>query len=221
MGEGLDPETLGRFLLASLLIELTPGPNMAWLASVALQRGRAGALSAVGGVTLGLALMATAAGLGLGAALDRMPGLGPALLWAGVALMGWLTLKAWQAAPPGRETSPARMTPDDADREGPFLRGLATNVVNPKALVFFTAFLPGFAAPGTAGATGRIAVLALLYLAVAVAVHVAIVLMAARLSQGSPWQAHLRRAAAWGLVGVTLWAAWAAFVASRAALLGG
>ena len=44
------------FLLASLLIELTPGPNMAWLASVALAKGRRPALFAGPGMLRGLAI---------------------------------------------------------------------------------------------------------------------------------------------------------------------
>ena len=53
------------FLLASLLIELTPGPNMTWLAALGASRGRAAALAAVGGVALGLAFAGAVAGFGL------------------------------------------------------------------------------------------------------------------------------------------------------------
>ena len=45
-----------EFLAASLLIELTPGPNMAWLALLGASRGRLAALAAVAGVALGLSV---------------------------------------------------------------------------------------------------------------------------------------------------------------------
>ena len=52
------------FLLAALLLELTPGPNMAYLATLALARGRAAGLIATAGVALGLAVQALTAGTG-------------------------------------------------------------------------------------------------------------------------------------------------------------
>ena len=47
------------FALAVLLIELTPGPNMAWLAGLAATEGRRCGLSAVAGVALGLLTVRT------------------------------------------------------------------------------------------------------------------------------------------------------------------
>ena len=55
---------LFAFLLAVLLLELTPGPNMAYLATLALSRGRVAGLIATAGVAFGLAVHATLAGLG-------------------------------------------------------------------------------------------------------------------------------------------------------------
>jgi hypothetical protein len=52
----VDPSVVGPFLIAVALIELTPGPNMGWLALVALARGRLAGFAAVAGVTLGLAV---------------------------------------------------------------------------------------------------------------------------------------------------------------------
>jgi threonine/homoserine/homoserine lactone efflux protein len=40
------PAVMLTFLLASLLIELTPGPNMTWLAALGVSRGRVAALAA-------------------------------------------------------------------------------------------------------------------------------------------------------------------------------
>ena len=62
---------LFTFLLAVLLLELTPGPNMAYLATLALSRGRAAGLIATAGVGFGLAVHATVAGLGAGVLIQR------------------------------------------------------------------------------------------------------------------------------------------------------
>ena len=53
------------FALAVLLIELTPGPNMAWLSGLAATEGRRAGLSAVAGVALGLLVNGVLAALGL------------------------------------------------------------------------------------------------------------------------------------------------------------
>ena len=64
----MDPAlaTLGAFFLTSLAIELTPGPNMAYLALVGVSRGRTDGLMAVAGVCIGLAVLGAIVGVGLG-----------------------------------------------------------------------------------------------------------------------------------------------------------
>ncbi|MFZ4690554.1 MAG: LysE family transporter, partial [Polymorphobacter sp.] len=58
------------FALAVLLIELTPGPNMAWLAGLAATEGRRSGLAAVAGVAIGLLGNGALAALGLAALLQ-------------------------------------------------------------------------------------------------------------------------------------------------------
>src|SRR3954452_13488918 len=70
------------FLLAVLLLELTPGPNMGYLATLALSRGRAAGLIATAGVAVGLAVHATMAGLGAGVLIQQYPLLRSRLMFA-------------------------------------------------------------------------------------------------------------------------------------------
>ena len=76
----MDPIT---FLLAVLLLELTPGPNMAYLSTLALSRGRTAGLIATVGVAFGLAVHATVAGLGAGVLIQQYPLLYDVLRWIG------------------------------------------------------------------------------------------------------------------------------------------
>ena len=55
---------LWSFILASILIELTPGPNMTWLAVLGASRGRPTALAAVAGICIGLAIAGAVIGFG-------------------------------------------------------------------------------------------------------------------------------------------------------------
>ena len=86
------------FAFAAVLVELTPGPNMAWLALLAATEGRARGFAAVAGVALGLGLMGAAAALGLAALVQTQPQVYQALRWAGMLYLLWLALEAWRAA---------------------------------------------------------------------------------------------------------------------------
>jgi threonine/homoserine/homoserine lactone efflux protein len=158
------------FLLASLLIELTPGPNMAYLALVSATKGRRLGLAATAGVALGLLVIGAAAALGLAALVAASPVAFQAMRWAGVLYLLWLAWEAWTG---GGEVSPGRVDP----AQGParyFRRGFITNLLNPKAGLFFLAVLPGFVDSASA-VLPQTAVLTLLYVAVATAIHLAIV----------------------------------------------
>src|SRR6188474_3356337 len=96
---------LFTFLLAVLLLELTPGPNMAYLATLAMSRGRARGLIAVAGVAFGLAVHAVVAGLGAGVLLQQYPLLYDVVRWIGVGYLLYLAWEGWQTE---KETSPGR-----------------------------------------------------------------------------------------------------------------
>jgi threonine/homoserine/homoserine lactone efflux protein len=94
----MDAQTLAGFALTSVLIELTPGPNMAWLAVLAATEGRRQGYAAVAGVALGLGLVGAIAALGLAAVLQTSPLAYQTLRWAGVAYLLWMAYEAWRGA---------------------------------------------------------------------------------------------------------------------------
>jgi threonine/homoserine/homoserine lactone efflux protein len=198
----IEPTLLGPFLLAALLIELTPGPNMAWLAMVAASRGRAAGLAAVAGVTLGLSVYLIAGSLGAAQALAQAPLAYQALRLAGIAFLVWLAWEAYQPSPPAVAAAPAVT--------GAFGRGLLTNLLNPKAALFYLTIVPAFVRPDHGAAAGQILLLGLIHLGVSVAVHGAIVLAAfgisGRLASGGVID---RRLAAGALLAIAAWTAWA------------
>ncbi len=166
-----DPVTLATFALASTLIELTPGPNMAWLVLLTLAEGRRPGFAAVLGVGLGLAIVGGAAALGLAAIVAASPVLWNILRWAGVAFLLWLAWEGWSGAGDGIEDG-RHMAPAQA-----FRRGFVTNLLNPKAALFFVAVLPGFVITG-APPLMQTLVLSAVYVAIATAIHGGLVLLA-------------------------------------------
>lgn len=168
-------ETLLPFALTSFAIELTPGPNMGYLAVLSLDRGRVAGLAAVAGVALGLLLLGLAAGFGLGSLIGETRWLYETLRWGGVAYLLWLAWDSYREA-----QKPLDAAGGDKDLLSYFGRGLATNLLNPKAAVFYIAVMPNFVV-AEAPAGPQALVLTLVYVAVATLVHLGIVLLASTL----------------------------------------
>lgn len=188
--------------LASLAVELTPGPNMAWLAVLSATEGRRRGFAAVLGVALGLGLMGAAAAVGLAALLQSSPLAYQALRWAGFAYLIWLAVEAWRGAKSEGEDGGAMG--QSALRY--FRQGLITNLLNPKAAVFYITVLPGFLPP-QAGLALTLTFSAI-YVAVATAVHAALVLAAGTargLLSDAGRVATARRVMALTLVLVAVW----------------
>lgn len=127
------------FALAVLLIELTPGPNMAWLAGLSATEGRRAGLAAVVGIALGLLANGMLAALGLAALLDAEPRLWTALRLTGAAMMIWLAVDAWRGT-----VKPAAPLPSDRTARRAFFTGGLINLLNPKAYIFFMVVAPQF-----------------------------------------------------------------------------
>jgi threonine/homoserine/homoserine lactone efflux protein len=203
----VDPAVIAPFLLAVLLIELTPGPNMGWLALVAMGQGRTGGFAAVAGVTLGLTLWMLAAAFGLTSILLLFPWLYQAVRWSGVLFLLWLAWEAWA----GAGHSNARVAQDPETLRGLFLRGLTGNLLNPKAAVFYVALLPTFIRPDHGSPLSQALTLGGMHVAVSVIVHSLIVVggatagaMMLRRIEGL----QVGRGMALGIVAVAIWMAW-------------
>lgn len=163
------------FVLTSLIIEMTPGPNMAYLAVLGASRGRIAGFAAVLGVALGLVLLGIAVGLGGGSLILHNRVAYESLRWAGALYLCWLAYDSWKA---GRQ--PVETAPVSQSRFMHFRRGFVTNLLNPKAALFFIAVVPEFIA-GPAPSLRELAVLVSIYVAVATFVHGLIVLLAGTL----------------------------------------
>jgi threonine/homoserine/homoserine lactone efflux protein len=171
----VDAGTLLAFFLTSIAIELTPGPNMAYLAVVGVTRGRIAGLYAVLGVAIGLALLGAAAGFGLGQLVLENRVLYEVLRWGGAIYLLYLAWDAWRDG-----QKPLEEGPTDLSRWLFFRRGFITNLLNPKAALFYVAVLPGFV-DATRPAASQLLALVTIYVIAATIIHAAIVLLAAQL----------------------------------------
>ena len=199
------PATLLAFALTCVVIEITPGPNMAWLAALSLSRGWRTGLAAVAGVALGLSVYGIAAALGVAAIIENSSFLYEALRWGGVAYLLWLAWDAWSTAD---EVAPEGASGDGHERFMAFRRGLITNLLNPKAAVFYVAMLPDFVDIGAGRIATQTLTLSAIYVAIATLIHAGIVVSASRLRSviDEPAQVRrIRRLLALALAAIAIW----------------
>ena len=190
------------FMFAMVVVELTPGPNMGWLAALSMREGRKAGFAAVAGITLGLSLQLLAAITGLAALIAGAPAMFSFLHWAGVAFMLYL---AWEAFRDGGSTVPA-----NAGSERGFRRGIIANVLNPKALVFYVLLIGQFINTTSGLVWLQSLILGLIHLAIAATVHILIVLLAHSLgARLETWRTSLaaRLVFAGLLAGIAVWIA--------------
>jgi len=139
----LGTHDLWAFLLASVLLWITPGPdNMYILARSIAQGRRAGIVSALG-IGSGVLVHTLAAALGLSAVLAASSWAFLAVKVAGVAYLIYLGVAALR-----RPVAPlVAPTLEIASGWRVYREGVLSNILNPKVAVFFLAFLPQFVDP--------------------------------------------------------------------------
>jgi len=89
-------DALAPFILACVIIESTPGPNMAFLTIVSATRGRRYGFATVLGVTLGLLIIGLAAAAGLATLISKSTLLYEGLRYSGVLYLLYLALSEWR-----------------------------------------------------------------------------------------------------------------------------
>lgn len=129
---------LPLYFTALVAVYLLPGPDMALLLSTSASRGSRAGLSMAGGMACSRFLHTLMSGLGLAALMATHPLVYDAVRWIGAAYLFWLALKILRSK--GEQT-----VEQDVSSRSMFLRGLFSNLLNPKALMFCALFLPQFA----------------------------------------------------------------------------
>lgn len=133
-------ELLITFAVATVIFAFMPGPAMLYTAAQTLARGRKGGFMAAIGIHCGGYVHVLGAMLGLSALFRHVPTLYMAVKIAGALYLVWLGI-AMIRAKADAESMPkiAERSPNRA-----FVDSIIVEVLNPKAALFFLAFLPQF-----------------------------------------------------------------------------
>ena len=171
--------TLLAFTAASLLLAMTPGPDMTLSISRALSQGRGPALYVVIGTSLGIVVHTMLVAFGISALITASPTAFLILKTGGAAYLLWLAVQAIRfgsnftvkAAAGPRGTVLANIS-----------SGFWVNLLNPKVIIFFMTFLPQFITAGDPNVTGKLIFLGLFFIVVGIPVNVIVILAADRLA---------------------------------------
>ena len=133
------------YLAAALGLSLTPGPNSLLVLTHGALHGHRKTLFTVCGGALGFVALIALSMLGIGALLKASAGALVVLKLLGGAYLVWLGIQLWRAPAIHLQVDAAETDIRSADM---FRQGVLTAVSNPKALLFYGAFLPQFIDPG-------------------------------------------------------------------------
>jgi homoserine/homoserine lactone efflux protein len=138
------------YLAACFAIVIVPGPTVTLIIANSLRHGvRAGLLN-VAGTQLGLAFMIAILCAGLASIIASMGVWFDWVRLAGAAYLVWLGVKLLRASDLVIESGARAPAPPRPPRSGFFLQGFLVILSNPKALLFFGAFIPQFVDPSGA-----------------------------------------------------------------------
>ena len=132
------------FLTTGILLNLTPGPDTAYILGRSIAQGRGAGIASALGITVGSIVHTAAAALSLSAFLATSAWAFTAVKLIGGAYLVFLGICALLSSP-GRLHLPSRFT--GTETAATFRQGILTNVLNPKVALFFLAFLPQFIDP--------------------------------------------------------------------------
>jgi threonine/homoserine/homoserine lactone efflux protein len=154
----------GLFCLAVLLLNATPGPDTAYIVGRSVAQGRAAGLVSALGISLGCCVHALASALGLTAILAASATAFLVIKLAGGAYLVYLGIRMVlaKAAPDVVSAAPA----EARSLRKIFWQAVITNVLNPKVILFFLAFIPQFVRADSVRKTAAFLLLGVVFVAI-------------------------------------------------------
>ncbi len=193
------PEALAAFTVASLVLALTPGPDMTLFIGQTLTAGRARGLAAMLGACTGLLVHSMLVAFGLSALLVASATAFTAIKIVGTIYLVWLGVQAVRHGSAltikhggARERSLAQV----------YLMGLGVNLLNPKIVMFFLTFLPQFVSAHDPDAAGKLLFLGLYFTALGIPTCAVLIFMAEKFTAALRRSPRVMRAIDWSFAGI-------------------
>ncbi|WP_414442536.1 LysE family translocator [Burkholderia sp. 22PA0106] len=185
-----EPAHWMAFFGMAVLLNIAPGPDIAFILGHTVRNGRRHGFAAMLGVWSGALFHVVCAAVGLSAILYASASLFLAVKWIGVGYLAWLGIQSLRSKGGALEIpAPAPRTVAQVYRQGVLI-----DILNPKVAIFFLALLPQFVVAGAGPVPLQLGVHGALIIAVAALIEPPLIMLGARLSQGLRAN---RRVSAW------------------------
>jgi len=152
------------FIVSGLLLNMTPGPDTAYIVGRSVQMGWRGGAAAALGISIGCLVHVFGAAIGLSALLAASSAAFMTVKWLGAAYLAYIgvTMLLSRQKPQAQASAPTGRT---VSLRAAYWQGALTNVLNPKVALFFLAFLPQFVSAESPHKAFAFLVLGLIFIA--------------------------------------------------------
>jgi threonine/homoserine/homoserine lactone efflux protein len=186
----LDLTQLALYSAAALVLAVTPGPGIFYVAARTLAGGRAEGVASSFGTGLGGMVHVLAGSLGVSAIVLASAELFAALKLLGAAYLVWIGFRTFQSA--RREAAGAPVTPPIGVVRA-FREGVLVEALNPKTAAFFLAFVPQFVDPAYGSIAAQFVVLGSISVALNTAADIVVAFAASGIREGAAARPNLVR----------------------------
>jgi threonine/homoserine/homoserine lactone efflux protein len=143
------PDLLIAFIVALIVVYAIPGPDMALILQTSIARGTRTGLTAAGGLAVSRATHVTLSACGVAALLKAAPWLYEIVRYGGAVYLAYIAIQIFRSPVFALQASAQEAGPqqEKGTPRQAFVKGLLTNLLNPKALLFCSVLLPQFIRP--------------------------------------------------------------------------
>ncbi|WP_168790930.1 LysE family translocator [Paraburkholderia aromaticivorans] len=180
---------LAVYIAALFVVYAVPGPDMALVLQTSIGRGVRSGFAAAGGLGLARATHVTLSACGVAALLRSAPWLYEVVRYGGAVYLAWVGIQIFRSpvfALPGGTAAgvnaDAAASVESHPLRAAFVKGLLTNLLNPKALLFCSVLLPQFVRPEAGPVALQMVELGLVLLAIGACFDVMYAIGAARIA---------------------------------------
>lgn len=170
---------LWGFISAAVLLTLLPGPDILFVITQAITRGRKAGVVFAAGLCTGLIAHVAAVSLGVSVLLMSSPLAFTILKFAGAAYLIYLGIKAFLA----RRQNHFELSARGAVSGKLYWKGILMNILNPKVILFFLAFFPQFVDKSVENPIPQMLLLGLIFMLQAFLIFSAVAILADRLAR--------------------------------------
>jgi threonine/homoserine/homoserine lactone efflux protein len=190
----LDPTQLAIYSAAALVLAITPGPGIFYVAARTLAGGRAEGIASSFGTGLGGMFHVLAGSVGVSAIVLASAGLFTTLKLVGAAYLVWIGLRTFQSARREAATALAggSLTPPIGTGRA-FREGVLVEALNPKTAAFFLAFVPQFVNPAASSIAVQFLVLGFISVALNTLADIGVAFAATGIREGAAARPNLVR----------------------------